>query len=157
MHTNIESLNANFDKLQYLLNDIDYQFDIIALTETWNDEEKNHLFQPGYLDNYHPFVCITGSSLKGGCGFYINKSITCIPRNDLDVRHKDNKNEFEGKWIELVNGKLDRNMIIGVNYRHPRNSDTQYKKYLKEVFNKIKKREQNYINNWGFQLQFTKT
>ena len=59
--------------------------------------------------------------MKGGCGFYIHKSVTCIPRKDLDIRFKDDKNEFEGKWIELVNNKVNKNMIIGVNYRHPRN------------------------------------
>ena len=99
-----------------------YRFDIIALTETWNDEKNKHLFQAGNLDDYYPYEGITGNSLKGGCGFYINKSITYIPRNDLDIRHKDEKNEFEGKWIEIVNERLNRNMIIGVNYRHPRNS-----------------------------------
>ena len=91
IHTNIESLNGNFEKLQYLLNDIDYRFDIIALTETWNDEKNKHLFQAGNLDDYYPYEGITGNSLKGGCGFYINKSITYIPRNDLDIRHKDEK------------------------------------------------------------------
>lgn len=156
MHTNIESLNANFDKLQYLINDIDFQFDIIALTETWNDENKKHLFQPGVLDNYYSYEGITGNSSKGGCGFYINKSITCIPRNDLDKRFKDNKNEFECKWIEIVNDKMNKNMIIGVNYRHPRNSDTEYKKYLKDVFKKIKKENKNILLTGDFNYNLLK-
>ena len=156
MHTNIESLNSNCEKLQYLLNDIDYQFDIIALTETWNDEKNKHLFQAGILDDYYQYEGITGNSLKGGCGFYINKSITYIPRNDLDIRHKDEKNEFEGKWIEIVNMSSNKNMIIGVNYRHPRNSDIQYKKYLKNVFKKIKKENKTLIIAGDFNYNLLK-
>ena len=48
MHTNIESLNCNFEKLQYLIKDIDYKFDIIALTETWNNEKINIFFNLVY-------------------------------------------------------------------------------------------------------------
>ena len=36
-HTNIGSLQANINSLEDLLHDLDYSFDIIALTETWNN------------------------------------------------------------------------------------------------------------------------
>ena len=36
MHTNISSLTANFEKLECLLADLDFHFDVIACTETWN-------------------------------------------------------------------------------------------------------------------------
>ena len=36
LHTNICSLQGNFDNLEQLLNKIECEFDIIALTETWN-------------------------------------------------------------------------------------------------------------------------
>ena len=156
IHSNIQSLNCNFDKLEYLIKEVDHQFDVIAVTETWNDENNKHQFQPGILDNYYPYEGITGSSSKGGCGFYINKSITYIPRDDLDIRYKDNKNEFEGKWIEIVNEKMNKNIIIGVNYRHPRNSDLEYIKYLNNTFKKIKKENKKIILTGDFNYNLMK-
>ena len=46
MHTNISSLTANFKKLAYLLADLDFRFNVIAYTETWNLEVKKHLSPP---------------------------------------------------------------------------------------------------------------
>ena len=39
-HTNIQSLSHNFDQLELLLTDLGYNFDVIAVTETWNPEKK---------------------------------------------------------------------------------------------------------------------
>ena len=40
MHTNICSLEDNFDKLELLLYNLDHNLDITALTETWHVERK---------------------------------------------------------------------------------------------------------------------
>ena len=40
MHTKVSSLTANFEKLEYLLADLDFHFDVIACAETWNPEDK---------------------------------------------------------------------------------------------------------------------
>ena len=48
-HTNICSLQANVDKLEDLLHDLDYTFDIIALSETWNPENQKIHFEPNIL------------------------------------------------------------------------------------------------------------
>ena len=66
------------------------------------------------------------------------------------------KNEFEEKWIEIFNKSSNKNMIIGVNYRHPRNSDIQYKKYLKNVFKKIKKENKTLIIAGDFNYNLLK-
>ena len=42
LHTNICSLRANFESLEILLNDLEHRFDIIALSETWNPDNKQH-------------------------------------------------------------------------------------------------------------------
>ena len=39
LHTNIQSLNCNGEKLETLLH-----FDIVAVSETWKNENKKHLF-----------------------------------------------------------------------------------------------------------------
>ena len=129
MHTNISSLTGNFDKLERLITDLDFCFDIIACTETWNPEDKKHLFTPGTLEGYHKYEGITGSSMKGGCGMYTKESVSYIPRPDLETRQKDgHKYEFEAKWIEVIN-KKGNNIIVGVNYRHPMKNDDKYIQY----------------------------
>ena len=89
LHTNISSLQGNFEKLEYLLADVDCNFDIIALTETWNPEDKKELFTPGILDCYHKYEGMTGSSMKGGCGFYIKDTLCYTSRIDLENRFKE--------------------------------------------------------------------
>ena len=114
-HTNICSLQKNVDSLEDLLHDLDYSFDVIALTETWNPEKTKDTFRakqlPGYLDYYG----VEGSSLKGGCGFYIKDSFTPIPRKDLEFKLGDTGAEAENCWIELVNN-AGPNVLVGVFY-----------------------------------------
>ena len=108
--------------------------------ETWNSETRKHLFNPGLLLGYHQYEGLTGNSMKSGCGFYIAQNVSCEPRTDLDSQYNDEFNEFQAKWIEIINRK-GKNTIIGVIYRHPRKSDTQFQIYLKETLNKNQKRE----------------
>ena len=52
--------------------------------------------------------------------------IQCIHcRTDLDIMHKSNKSEFETKWIEVI-GEKDKNIVIGVVYRHPKSKDKEF-------------------------------
>ena len=77
--------------------------------------------------------------MKGGCGVYIKDSLCYIPRPDIDTKQNDGlKYEFEAKWIEVINKKGD-NIVIGVNYRHPRKNDTVHIQYLQKVMKTIKK------------------
>ena len=140
IHTNIESLQAKEDRLKLLLTSIELKFDIIALTETWNHENKKNMFIPPIIEGYLPYEGTTGSSLKGGCGFYIKDTLNYIPRPDLDYKICNNGSEFECKWIELINHgtSKSKNIIIGVHYRHPRKNDDLYINYLRNTLKKIR-------------------
>ena len=48
-HTNICSLQANSDKLELLTNDLNYDFDVVALFETWTSENNNPYFEAPYI------------------------------------------------------------------------------------------------------------
>ena len=73
-HTNICSLQANINNLEDLLHDLDHSFDVIALSETWNPEKTCDTFLPKKLEGYLDYYGTEGSSLKGGCGFYVKNS-----------------------------------------------------------------------------------
>ena len=74
-HTNICSLQANFDNLQNLIKNLDHQFSVVALSETWTPQNKKILFKPQKLVEYQPYYGKQGNSLKRGCGFYIKDGI----------------------------------------------------------------------------------
>ena len=64
LHTNICSLQHNGDDLIDLIVDLEFKFDVVAVTETWNPEDKKHKFTPPIIEGYSPYVGLTGSSLK---------------------------------------------------------------------------------------------
>ena len=150
LHSNICSLQGNFDKLQLLSDNLDYKFDVIAITETWHTE-NSVLFHPGLIDGYHKYEGNTGSSKKGGCGFYVKDIVAFANRSDLDIKHKSNKSEFETKWIEVI-GDMDKNIITGVVYSHPKSKDKDFYDYISKTLRVIKKEKKTAILCGDFNL-----
>ena len=137
LHTNISSLMHNFDNLEICINDLQCDFDVIALSETWNPKSKKN-FRPGILSQYQEYKGTKGNSLKSGCGMYIKNGVKFLERNDLCLSFYDDNNEFQSFWIEIVNTNA-ANIIIGVYYRHPKkNSDDTFNTKLKETLGKMK-------------------
>lgn len=145
LHTNICSLQHNFENLQLLITQLDYKFGIIALSETWNPKDKSHKFNAGDLEGYQKYTGTSGTTLKSGCGFYVRNDIKFVPRKDLDLSILDNNNEYQSKWIELIDGKK-MNTLVGVYYRHPRkSSDDTFNNDLKGTLGKISKENKTKI------------
>jgi len=138
LHTNISSLQHNGDNLKLLLNNLEFKFDVIALSETWNPESKSHTFQPPILEGYNNYNGNTGSSLKGGCGFYISKDLKPLPRKDLNIKLKEGVTELETCWYEIILDKQP-NRLIGVVYRHPAKNDLKAIEILSTSLETIKK------------------
>ena len=137
-HTNISSLSANHKNLQILLSNLQHNFDIISLTETWDQIEKRDTFMPNNLNGYHKYNGIPGVTQNGGSGFYVKSNLNCTERTDLDNYSKECKNEFSAKWIEIQNEK-ENNFLIASIYRHPSSHDTHFFDYLLSTFSKLKK------------------
>ena len=51
-HTNVGSLQCNFHKMDDLLTDLAWKFDIISVSETWNDEINKNDFVAPLLQGY---------------------------------------------------------------------------------------------------------
>ena len=137
LHTNIQSLNHNFDSLERLCTNLDYPFDIIAVTETWNAEKNKDKFIPKMLPGYDKYKGIRGTTLKSGCGLYIRMGLKYKDRDDLDTTYYDDINEFQFKFIEIINDKKS-NIILGVIYRHPKKtSDNTFNNKITETLEKL--------------------
>lgn len=145
LHTNICSLQHNFDNLQNLIYQLDYNFNVIALSETWNPRDKDHTFKIYDLEGYQRYVGIPGTTIKSGCGFYVKNNIKFITRKDLNISVFDDKNEYQCIWIEIINTK-EKNTLIGVYYRHPRKqSDDKFNDDLKNTLQKIQRENKTKI------------
>ncbi len=119
LHTNISSLLGNFDKLESLLLDLDLDFDMLALSETWHSKSNDARFKNLKIPGFHRYFGLQGSSKNGGCGFFIKDSLNFHNRNDLNKSYKSEKCEFEAKWVEIDN-RNGTNILSGVIYNHPR-------------------------------------
>ena len=151
IHTNICSLQANIDKLEDLLHDLDFSFDLIALTETWNSSKSNTPFLPKKLTGYLDYIGMEGSSKKGGCGLYVKDTFTPIPRKDLEFNISKTGSETESCWIELVNNS-GPNILVGVFYRHPSSVNDDFIKKLKSTLKKASKEKKKIIICGDFNL-----
>ena len=84
---------------------MNFKFDIITLTETWNSETRKQLFSRGLLLVYHQCKDLIGNSKKIGCGFYIAENVPYEPRTYLDSQCHDEFSESQAKWIKIINRK----------------------------------------------------
>ena len=150
-HTNICSLQANVDKLEDLLHDLDYSFDVIALSETWNPEKSKDSFRAKRLEGYLEYHGVTGSSMKGGCGFYVKENFTPVPRTDLEFKISETGVESENCWIELVNNS-GPNVLVGVFYRHPSRNNSLFQEKLKATLKKVNREKKKTIICGDFNL-----
>ena len=99
-HSNICSLQGNFDKVEILLDNLEHQFDVIALTETWH-MKNNVNFTPGILSGYQKYEGLAGLSKKAGYVVYTKD--TYITRPDLSINFKNTQSEFEVLVVRNIN------------------------------------------------------
>ena len=89
------------------------------------------------LPGYHNYKGTKGSSLKGGCGLYVNADLKPLARSDLNLQLKNDDFEIETHWTEIIIDKQP-NRLIGVVYRHPsNNNDEKCIELLNETLLKI--------------------
>lgn len=67
IHFNVRSMSANFNKLKACISLLDCTFDVIAISETWMNE--NDEFQ---LENYNCFYTSRYQRIGGGVALYIS-------------------------------------------------------------------------------------
>ena len=150
-HTNISSLEGNFYKLDDLLQDLSWNFDVIAVSETWNDEKNKSNFTAPILEGYHKYTGTTGSSQKGGCGAYVRESLSPNPRTDLEFKITDRDAQAENYWFELINDS-GPNTLVGVFYRHPSGKIDKFLTALEICLKKVKRENKRTIISGDFNL-----
>ena len=68
---------------------------------------RNQNFIPGLLTGYQNYVVVSGSTWKGGCGFYSKKKKSFAVRQVLSKKHLSSQNEWGTVyWNDAHQGKL---------------------------------------------------
>ena len=113
-HVNIASLNKHIDDLKYILSKVNFNFDVIGISEhkiRADAPSTKNIKIPGYRDfHFNPIV-----TTHGGTGFYVRDNLDFIERRDLEFC---SPSHFESTFIE-INFPHKKNLIIDCVYRHP--------------------------------------
>jgi len=152
-HTNIRSVSQNHGNLNIFLNNLDFNFDIIVLTETWGKYIRGKSLA---LQNYHAPELLTGKSQNSGCALYIKNTLMFKNRLDLNICFHSQDEEFVCQWIEIIN-KNGKNLLIAAIYRHPKTRNyVSFQDYLKETMKKIKSEGKEAIVSGDFNINLLK-
>ena len=139
-HLNIASLSKHKDELDTILTLLNYDFDIIGLTETKIKKSVAPIFdvnKEGYKYFSTPTECE-----KGGTLLYITNKFTSKARNDLErIMYKTNY--LESTFREVIQ-KNKKNLIVGCVYRHPSMQIEDFNEHVDELFDLLKD-ENKYI------------
>ena len=132
-HLNIASLQYHIDDLKTLLNMLEHNFDIIAISET-----KIQTNVPPTIDISIPSYDYEHTSTeanKGGTLIYISNKHNYKPRPDLEIYESK---RIESTFVEIVNPN-GKNTIIGTIYKHHTMSQKEFNFTLQPLLKKLTK------------------
>ena len=110
---NVCSLTKNFDDFDILLNDLNVNVDILAITESRIKKDASSPLNL-HLDNYS-IEQTPAETSPGGNLLYISKRLSYQLRNDLKLCHP---RKIESTFIEIISSK-STNVIVGCICKHP--------------------------------------
>ena len=145
LHCNIRSLQANHDNLVDLINNLNFDFSIIGLSEIKFQVGKD-TYSNTSINNYS-FLAQPSQSAAGGVGFYINNKLKFSERDDLNTT----SNSYESIWIEVKDssGKI---FLCSVFYRHPKSDLTLFLNEFYATIDKISKENKHCVIMGDFNI-----
>ena len=133
-HVNIRSTPENLKQLIYYIQGIKYKFSVFAISETWLKNYNDTLYNiKGYSHE-----CVNRENCpEGGVSLYIRNDLTYRIRTDLSIELID----IDIIFIEIpkTNLNTNTNILIGVCYRPPHVSATEFIEKLDEILQKLQR------------------
>ena len=132
-HLNIRSLNRNNEELFQLLQSMNFEFDIIVLSEIWscNVDLYSQLFE-GYTFYYD--LPVTG--YVGGIGIFVKNVLKQNQLNNVKIPSTADC-KLENIWLEISKG--GQKYVIGGIYRHPGQDIDKFTDSIEKIFLQLKK------------------
>ena len=123
-HNNVNGLELKFGLLHNFFAKCILDLDIIAITETSNQEANNEFKTKINLAGYDDYSTST-LTIKGGTIIYIRNVFDNDERKDLKTKNE----HYESVWVELKN-KKSKNVVCGSIYRHPHDNNDNFDDFL---------------------------
>ena len=129
IHYNCRSIVKNFNMLKDHVTTLEVMFDVIALSETWLNDNSSDTVN---LDGYDFVSCPRSSKRGGGVGLYIKNSLQhkYLPLLSKSI---DNCAEIVTAEVKLRNGKT---IIVCCIYRAPNTDMTLLNEHINLIFSK---------------------
>ena len=145
LHCNIRSLQANQDNLVDLINNLNFDYSIIGLSEIKFQVGKD-TYSNTSINNYS---CLSqpSQSAAAGVGFYINNKLKFSERDDLNTT----SNSYESIWIEVKDSSGEI-FLCSVFYRHPKTDLTLFLNELYATIDKISKENKRCVIMGDFNI-----
>ena len=130
IHFNCRSIRKNFENVKDYLDSLPIEFDIVALTETW--ESSNVCNDQYVLPGYKSFFISRENKLGGGVAVFTKSNLQVKQINDGSYSVDD---IFDCVSIEIEN--VGKNIVVCCIYRPPNRSINSFSEYVHELLNKF--------------------
>jgi len=137
---NVRSMFKNCNDFQIYLSNLEHQFSIIGLCETWLNDTNSEFCCIKNFASEHKFRC---NKNGGGISLFIREGIKYLLRNELSVLN----DIIECLFIEILVSD-DKNSVVGIVYRPPNSSIEEFNEQLMAIVSKIR-RENKYFYLMG--------
>ena len=128
LNANIRGMAANLDKLKLLIDDLEYTFPIIGITETCL---KAHNVDCHFINGHSHEYDIRPNRTGGGVSLFIANSIMYTRRRDIHIN-----SVFNSVIIDIDKSEVNsrRNISVIILYRPPNTDSTIFMKDMEEMF-----------------------
>ena len=135
-----EYSKKNLHEFDLYLNNLNHEFPIIALSETWL---KDHNCDRYGIDGYNAEHNCRPNRRGGGVSFYIKETIEYTVRDDLCFQN----NILETLFIEIDKDQFAKkqHVIIGVIYRPPDTDIKEFNDHILQCLTQIKAEKKLHI------------
>ena len=154
LHINPRSFNRNKDAINAYIDNCQYQFSIIAMSETWFNEDDSNII---HIDNYSLVNKPRHGRRSGGAVLYIHNSLKYKVRDDLILidKHTVDPDHSESVFIEIINHS-SKNIIVGDIYRAHKTDINLFLSDLSTCLTKITNENKDCYISGDFNLNLLK-
>ena len=132
-HLNIRSIRKNLDCFEMLMDDLQHDFSLLGVKETWLKDDDCALFD---IEGYNMVEKHRQNQSGGGVAIYIKDSMEYTVRNDLVTFNEYIESIFIEIDKECMNAK--KNIVIGVIYRIPNTNMMDFNTTLASVLEQLR-------------------
>lgn len=131
-HSNIRSIPRHLDELKVHIDNLDIEFSVIGITESWLQEHNSALYN---LENYKHFSRVRHSRSGGGVSLFIKDTISCRIIEEISLVN----DIIECLFIEIKKSEVQtsQDVIVGVIYRPPNTDIRLFNDSLSEIIHRI--------------------